>query len=122
MLGGRTILIVDDEEVIVELLTLLLDGDGRTILGAYDGVEALGIIREHRPNLVISNVMMPRLDGRELCRTIRADPELADTRVVLMSAGHKLDVHGYGEDLFIRKPFDLVEVEQTVKRLLSELS
>ena len=120
MVADKIVLVVDDEEVIVDLLTLLLDADGRTILGAHDGVEALAVARERRPDLVISDVMMPRLDGRELCRLIRSDPELANTRVMLMSAVHKLDIGGYGADEFIRKPFDLREMDRVVRRLLSE--
>ena len=118
-MADKIILVVDDEEVIVGLLTLLLDVDGRTILGAHDGVEALAIARKQRPDLVITDVMMPGIDGRELCRLIRSDPELANTRVMLMSAVHKLDIGGYGADEFIRKPFDLHEVDRAVRRLLS---
>ena len=122
MAGRKTILIVDDEADIVELLTLVLEGDGRTVLRAYDGITELALAREQHPDLVISDVMMPRLDGRELCRLIKADPELAHTRVVLMSAVHKLDLREYGEDVFIRKPFNILKMDEAVRHLLAELS
>ncbi len=117
----RKILVVDDEAEIVDLLTMLLDGEGREILPAYDGNTALRIVREQRPNLVISDVMMPGIDGRELCRTIRSDPELAGVSIVLMSALNKLDMRECHEDVFISKPFDIFTVEQTIDRLLAEL-
>ncbi len=118
---NKTNLVVDDEVDIVELPSLVLDGDGRTILRAYDGMTALAIARERHPDLVISDVMMPGIDGRELCHLIQSDPELAGTQVMLMSAVRKLDLRGCDEDVFIRKPFDIDAVEQAVKRLLSEL-
>ncbi len=122
MPGGKTILVVDDEVNIVDVLTILLEGDARTILRAHDGITALAIVREHHPDLVISDMMMPGIDGRELCRLIQSEPELAGTRVMLMSAVHKLDVRGCDEEVFIRKPFDIDEVDHVVERLLSELS
>lgn len=122
MSKAKTILVVDDEPEIVNLLIIFLTGDNRTILGAHDGHTALAIARERRPDLLISDVMMPGIDGRELCRIIQADPELSATRVVLMSALHKLDLRECHEDVFISKPFDIYTIEQAVERLLSELT
>ena len=121
MLGGKTILVVDDEADIVDILNILLAADGRTILSANDGIAALAIARERRPDLVITDVMMPGLDGRELRRLIRSDPELTGTRVMLMSAVHKLDLREHGEDVFIRKPFDIDALDEAVQRLLLEV-
>ena len=122
MLGGKTILVVDDEADIVDILNILLAADGRTILSANDGIAALAIARERRPDLVITDVMMPGLDGRELRRLIRSDPELTGTRVMLMSAVHKLDLREHGEDVFIRKPFDIDALDEAVQRLLLEVA
>ena len=121
MAGGKTILVVDDEADIVNVLRIILSQDGVKVLSAYDGLEALDIARRERPDLVISDVMMPGMDGLELCRAIRSDPELADTRVVLMSAVHKLGLIDSSEDAFIPKPFGIEMVEATVERLLSEV-
>ena len=118
----KQILVVDDEAEIVELLTMLLDGDGRSILPAYEGTTALRIVREQRPHLVISDVMMPGIDGRELCRIIRSDPELEGISIVLMSAVNKLDLRECQEDVFISKPFDIFTVQQTIDSLLTELT
>lgn len=115
----QTILIVDDEAEIVELLEMLLDGDGLRVLGAYDGTTALRIAREEHPDLVISDVMMPGLDGRELCRAIKSDPQLASTSIVLMSAMTRLNLDDCHQDLFITKPFDIFRVAEQVRQLLA---
>jgi CheY-like chemotaxis protein len=113
-------LVVDDEPGIVELLALLLDGADRSILGANAGDTALQIARQQHPDLVISDVMMPRMDGRELCRAIKADPQLSSTRVLLMSALHNLDLRDCGQDALIPKPFGIRMMERTVGRLLAD--
>ncbi|MDP9382253.1 MAG: response regulator [Chloroflexota bacterium] len=118
-IGMKKILIVDDEEEIVALLAMLLDGDA-SVLSAYDGEQALEMVREHQPELVLTDVMMPRLDGRALCRLIRSDPATARTRVILMSAGRWLDAGECGADGLIHKPFDIPLLLQTVSRYLKD--
>ena len=121
MVGGKTILVVDDESSIAMVIRLLLDDLGVAVLSAPDGDTALGMIRERRPDLVISDVMMPGLDGRELCRIIRSDPELASIRLVLMSAVHKLDLRDCEADGFLPKPFGLEMLEGMVERFLADV-
>ncbi len=112
------VLIVDDEAQIVELLTMVLDGAGCELLPAYDGAEALEIVRSEQPHAVLSDVMMPGLDGRELCRCIKSDPGLNYTPVILMSAGRSIDLSECGADAFIQKPFDISTVADVVERFL----
>lgn len=116
---GGTVLVVDDEVAIAESLRLILEEDGIEVLVAYDGREALEIARERRPRLVLSDVMMPLLGGRELCRRLRADPATSRIAIVLMSAAQRHDAGDCGADGFIAKPFDLLEVLETVDRLLT---
>ncbi|CAA9561567.1 MAG: Phosphate regulon transcriptional regulatory protein PhoB (SphR) [uncultured Thermomicrobiales bacterium] len=115
----RKVLVVDDEADIVTIILAVLDDHDVTVLSAYDGREALAIARRERPDLVLSDVMLPGLDGRELCRLIRADPALSGTRVALMSAMYKLDLRDCGEDAFVPKPFGLDQLEGTILRLLA---
>ncbi len=115
----RRILVVDDEIPIAEALREILEEDGIQVLVAYNGREALEIAREIRPHLVLSDVMMPVLGGRELCRRLRADPATSRITIVLMSATHRHDVGEYGADGFLPKPFELQEVLETVDRFLS---
>ncbi len=116
----KKVLIVDDEAEIVELITMVLDDGHLSILSAYDGEQALQLAREHQPNLVLSDVMMPRLDGRELCRQIRSDPNLSDVVIILMSAIYKLSAEECKADELIHKPFDIIYVMETVNRYLAK--
>ena len=114
----KKVLIVDDEPDIVDLVSMILDDEDVTLLTAYDGHEALEIVRQEHPDLVITDIMMPRLDGRELCMRVRSEPATSDTVVVLMSAMQNLDPNGCDAAALIHKPFDIDEMEGTVDRLL----
>ena len=114
-----TILVVDDERPLRNLLALVFADSGHRVMLAANGRQALELMRQERPNLVLADVMMPELNGVELCRRIRAVPALAGVPVILMSAaGARADT----DDLaaaFLTKPFDLDEVETLVGRLLA---
>ncbi len=115
-----TILIVDDEKPVREFLLAALEQDGHEVTEAAHGGLALGLISSGspRPDLVISDVMMPMVGGVELCRMLKADPSTADIPVVLMSAAHSRVTTGCGADAIIGKPFDLDAPEALVRRLL----
>lgn len=115
----KTVLIVDDEPDIVDLMSLVLT-DGKTrILTAYDGEQALQTVREERPQLVLTDIMMPRLDGYSLCRQIRSDPVMKGMAIILMSALQTLDSCKCAADEYINKPFDVLSLRETVGRLLA---
>ncbi len=116
----RTVLVVDDEPDIVDLVATLL-GEQICVLAAHDGVEALELIRSQHPDLVLADLLMPRLDGRGLFERIRSDPSMGSTRVLLMTAaGLWPDPGGCGADAVILKPFDIHDLKETVDGLLSE--
>ncbi len=70
---NRTVLVVDDDRKIVELVSLYLKRDGYTVLPAYDGYEALEIARRKRPDLLVLDLMLPELSGMDICKLIRAE-------------------------------------------------
>jgi CheY-like chemotaxis protein len=115
-----TVLVIDDEAPIVELLADIIEEKGHIALHASNGVEGLAMARKARPDLIISDVMMPLLDGYALLHALRSEPDLAETTVILMSAafprGGKpltdLPIDGY-----LRKPFDLAMVEMVISDL-----
>ncbi|MHB1133968.1 MAG: response regulator [Chloroflexota bacterium] len=111
------VLVVDDEEYIVDLLSLLLEDDGHEPLRAFNGREALNVMRRERPALVIADVMMPLMDGEQLVRAIKEDPQLSKVPVILMSALGNLRRRALADD-FIAKPFDLELVRQAIARQL----
>jgi DNA-binding response OmpR family regulator len=103
-----TILIVDDNEEILEYLSRFL-GTHYTILTAFDGKEALGKIAENSIQLVVSDVMMPEMDGFELCKYIKTNPDYSYLPVVLLTAKNtiqaKIEGLEIGADVYIEKPF-----------------
>ena len=104
------VLVVDDDPVCRRLLEASLLKRGCEVVTACDGEEAHALAREHKPNIVITDVVMPRLDGFELCRRIKADPELRRAPVILLTAlsdsGDVIGALQSGADGFITKPYD----------------
>ena len=89
---SQTILIADDEPNIVISLEFLLKREGYDVHVARDGEQALAAIRRLRPALVLLDVMMPKMSGYEVCQAVRADPEIAGTRILMLTAkGHTTD-------------------------------
>lgn len=99
------VLVVDDEAYIVEFLCLLLEEEGYRVLRASDGRQAWDVARQARPDLVISDVMMPGMTGLQLLDRLRSSTDLATTPVILMSAvPRSLETPGVS---FVPKPFDI---------------
>ena len=117
------ILIADDEPHIVTALEFLLEQRGYEVAVARNGDEALALVEAGAPDLVLLDVMMPLRSGYEVCREIRARPNLAAVRVVMLSAkGGEADVRRgleAGADLYITKPFSNRELLDKVAGLLS---
>lgn len=113
------ILIIDDEISIVEMLCAFLEEEGWQITTASNGQEGLERMASVRPMVVVSDVMMPVLDGWELCRRMQADPRYQSIPLVLMSAVRTTpDLTGCNYAALLRKPFDLNELLRTITRLL----
>lgn len=114
----RIILLVDDSQVIHRLTESMLDPAAFDLLHASDGVQALAMIRERRPDLIISDIEMPGMDGYAFCRAVKTDPSLADIPVLIQSsltAGINID-RGFsaGADDYITKP---VQAEELISRI-----
>ncbi|PEN12295.1 DNA-binding response regulator [Longibacter salinarum] len=117
-----TILIVDDEEDLLDLLEYNLKQEGYNTLQAHDGVEALDAAREHDPDLIVLDVMMPRMDGIEACRRLRADAHLRTIPIMMLTARSEeedqvagLDV---GADIYLSKPVSISVIVSQAKALL----
>lgn len=105
---NKTILLVDDEADILEFLSYNLQKEGFTILTAGDGVEAIEIVKTSKPDLILLDLMMPRMDGIETCQVIRADEKLNDSIVVFLTSRNEdysqVACLEAGADDFIQKP------------------
>lgn len=106
------VLVVEDEATIAELLVEVIEEYGYEALRAKNGAEGLSMARHHHPALIISDVMMPVMDGYALLRAIRSEPDLADTTVVLVSAAflRNLPPDTPTADAYINKPFSIQEL------------
>jgi CheY-like chemotaxis protein len=116
-----TVLVVDDDPNINQLLCDVIADLGHIPLAAPQGRAALALARAHHPDLILSDVMMPVMDGYALVRAIRADPALVATRVFLMSAAteSKRKVESLPAVTgFIPKPFELAQLERLLQSLL----
>jgi DNA-binding response OmpR family regulator len=115
-----TILVVDDEIAITEALSVALEIAGYRPVCAGNGRAGLEQFEKANPHLVITDVMMPHLDGRDLVRAIRQRPAGRDIPIILMSAAHDLAGNrDIGHDLFVPKPFDLDRLLDRVAELLA---
>lgn len=127
MLHGAPILIVDDEEDLRNLLDLSLRRDGFATTLAATGTEALELLREVRPSLVVLDLMLPDLAGTEVCRRIRANPELADVPIIMLTArGEEIDrVVGFevgADDYVVKSTFSVREFLLRVRAVLRRSS
>ena len=123
MSEGAVVLCADDDEDILALVSLRLARSGYQVLTASDGATALATAREHHPQVAILDVMMPRMGGIDLVQAFRADDELRDVKVILLSARVQdadrqrgLDA---GADAYLVKPFHFGELEAIVAQLLA---
>ncbi|MEL6385002.1 MAG: response regulator [Cyanobacteria bacterium J06626_18] len=117
-----TILIVDDSSALREMVSGLLIKAGMTILEAKDGAEAQKKIAANTPDLVVLDIVMPNMNGYELCRWIKSNPNTQDVPVVICSSkSEEFDRYWgmkQGADAYIAKPFRPDEMVETVKQLL----
>jgi two-component system alkaline phosphatase synthesis response regulator PhoP len=119
----QTILVVDDEPQIVEIVRDYLEGAGYRVLTARDGQTALTLARHEHPDLVVLDLMLPGgLDGLEICRRLRRDPGLADVPIIMLTARveetDRLIGLELGADDYITKPFSPREVVARVRAVL----
>jgi DNA-binding response OmpR family regulator len=122
----QTILVVEDEPNIVESLSFLMKKAGFVVRVARDGNTAMRTIESEAPDLVLLDIMMPRRDGYEVCRTIRANPDWDQVRIIMLSAkGRDLDRRKgleLGADDYITKPFSTREIVERVQEILATKS
>jgi len=116
------VLVVEDSQTQREMISDLLKTSGLTVMVAEDGVEALKQIRAKAPDLVVLDIVMPRINGYEICRRLKSDPNTQNVVVVMCSSkGEEFDRYWgmkQGADAYIAKPFQPTELVGTVKQLL----
>jgi two-component system, OmpR family, alkaline phosphatase synthesis response regulator PhoP len=121
-MADKKVLVVDDDVKTVELVRLYLDRDGYQVLTAYNGVEALRLAHENYPDLIVLDLMLPDIDGLEVCRTLRRE---SDVPIIMLTARttdqDKLTGLDLGADDYITKPFSPKELVARVRAVLRRL-
>lgn len=120
---GRKVLVVDDEKLIVKGIRYSLEQDGMEVFCAYDGEEALELVKKESFDIILLDVMLPKLNGFEVCQQIR---EFSNVPIIMLTAkGEDMDkILGldYGADDYMTKPFNILEVKARIKAILRRLN
>jgi len=121
---AKRILVVDDEVQLVEMVKIRLEANGYEILSAYDGQEALDKARKEKPDLIVLDLMLPKLDGYKVCRMIKFDDRYKNIPIILFSAraqesDKEMGIQ-VGADAYITKPFEPKVLLSKIKELLGE--
>jgi DNA-binding response OmpR family regulator len=121
---GKKILIADDEPNIVVSLEFLMKQQGYEVKVARDGEEALAAVAAFGPDLILLDVMMPRMSGYDLCQKVRENPAWQDIRIIMLSAkGRDVEVTkgmAVGADAYVTKPFSTKDLLARVREMLGE--
>jgi DNA-binding response OmpR family regulator len=119
-----TILVADDDPQILTMLGIRLSKRGYQVLEAADGLQTLQKARQHRPDLVLLDVMMPGKNGWEVAKELRADDDLRNVGIVMLTAiGERVNEMTsplYGADAYVDKPFDFADLEAKIKKVLED--
>jgi two-component system response regulator VicR len=119
------IMVVDDEPDVVDLVRLVLESDGFSVVTAYSGKECLEKVGKEMPDLVLLDIMMPQMDGWEVYSRIKANPGTTDIPVAMLTAKSQsidkmIGLHVVKVDDYITKPFGRSELLERVKKILKE--
>ena len=118
------ILIADDEEDIKEIMQMFLESQGYEVETAFDGLSALDQVKSWNPDVILLDIMMPVMDGIQVCEKIKSDPDTKHIPVIMVSAASKRDKEGpafeAGADEYVVKPFDPTELGKVVERCLAK--
>jgi two-component system alkaline phosphatase synthesis response regulator PhoP len=121
----RKIAIIDDEYFILRLLSYILEEEGYACFVANDGEEGLRLIKQEKPDLVFLDINMPKMDGYQVCREIRRDPDIKDTYVITLTAmGQDVDQKASleaGANEYMLKPFNPKIIRKRVAEILAAL-
>ena len=123
-MSKNKILIVEDEESLLKLESILLTSKGYDVKGVSTGQEALDALEEEKPDLVLLDIMLPEIDGFEVCRRIKSSPDTKNIPVIMLTAKKSREDMERGEkvgaDWYITKPFKSAMVIKTIQRFMAQ--
>jgi DNA-binding response OmpR family regulator len=121
--ASKRILVVDDEEDLVFLISLQLEREGYQVFRAFNGLEALEKVVSLHPDLVVLDIMMPKVDGWVVCHSIKSQVQTKDVKVIILSALNQIrarikGLYIFQADLYMTKPFEIDDLSESISRLL----
>jgi len=118
----KKILIADDNENIREALTYLLEDEGYQLRLAKDGADTLQQVKEFRPDIILLDIMMPEINGYDVCRAVKSDPSLQKTYVIMLTAKGQVAEQERGKEVgadeYVVKPFSPMDILSKIKHVL----
>ena len=124
-MAKKRIMIVDDEENILELVKIIIEGEGFSVIGVHNGKECLEKLKEIKPDLILMDMMMPEMTGKETTKKIRSNPKTKNIKIAFLTVARLSEVGR--EELkalnvsdYITKPFDNADLVKRVKRILED--
>ncbi len=121
-MSKKTILVVEDEESLLKLESILLTSKGFDVIGAANGKIALDILAKEKVDLVLLDIMLPEIDGFEVCQRIKSNPATKDLPVIMLTAKKSQEdlsrADEVGADWYVTKPFKSAKVIETIERFL----
>lgn len=119
---AKKILIVEDEDLIAKVLAIRLEGLGYKVATAFDGEEGLAAVKKEKPDLVILDIGLPKIDGNTLCELIKTGADTKHIRVIMLTGkrlmGDMETAFSNGADFYINKPYDWARFMERVKQLI----
>lgn len=121
----KKILVVDDDESVLELIDAVFKYEDYEVICARDGQQALKVAQAEHPSIIILDIFLPKLNGYEVCKSVKTDPPLSDTKVLMLSGmtqkGDLQKANEAGADDYIFKPFDPTKLIERVKVLTGSI-
>lgn len=118
----KKILVIDDEPELVKAITIRLKASGYEVIPAPDGQEGVDKAQEFRPDLILLDIIMPKIDGYEVCKTLKTNPKTKNIPIVIFTASGQRDLEkrcmAVGADAVIKKPFETTELLELVNKFL----
>ena len=122
MSTGKTVLVIEDEDLIAKVLSIRLENLGYKVFVALDGEKGLAAVRKEKPDLVILDIGLPKIDGNTICELIKTDAELKFIKVIMLTGkrlvGDMEDAFHAGADLYVNKPYDWQRLLGHIQKLI----
>ena len=122
---SKKIVVIDDDRITLTMLEMVFSRHGFQVFSAQDGAEGYELAQKEKPDILISDMLLPKIHGTELCKKIKETPELKQTKVILMTAVYKgpsfrFEARDCGADDFIEKPLDMKDLLSRIDKFLKK--